>query len=202
MLQLSRLSSQPHSKVQMMKAALFQTRDDNDEMDMDMSSSGFDVTNLGRETSRPVILEARPTILEKREKFIEDIAHSMLTGNRSKGLGGSFSLEQNTSILTSSLLLRSQYLLTQSGLSTSLNSSMPAKQHPTKLARYTLQGGYDKYVALPNQGAGDSVLQPVVPQHAGRLLPFAEAIHGPDRLRAFADAGLFMSRYVSLFFYF
>ena len=193
MLQLSRLSSQPHSKVQMMKAALFQTREDNDEMDMDISSSGFDVTNLGRETSRPVILEARPTILEKRDKFIEDIAHSMLTGNRSMGLGGSFSLEPNTAALTSSLLLRSQYL-THSGISTSMTSSMPAKQQPTRLARYTLQGGYDKYVALPNQGAGDTILPPVVPQHAGRLLPFAEAIHGPERLRVFADAGLFMSR--------
>jgi hypothetical protein len=184
MLQLSRLTSAPHTKVQLMKAALFQTREDNDDMDMDVS---FDVSNQNQ--SRPVILEPRPTILQRREKFIEDIAHSMLGGNRSKGLGGSFAMEPTTA-LTSSLLLRSQYL-SHSTLGGSVNSPRSGKQ---QLARYTLQGGYDKYIALPNQGGGDTVLPPVVPQHCGRLLPFAEAIVGPERLHHFADAGLFMSR--------
>jgi nuclear pore complex protein Nup98-Nup96 len=184
MLQLSRLSAPP-SKVQMMKAALFTMETE----DMD-TSSAFDVTNIGKE-SRPIILEPRPTILERRDKFIEDIAHSMLTGNRSKGLGGSFSIEP-TAALTSSLLLRSQYL-SHSGLA---NSNTPsARPHPsTKLSRYTLQGGYDKYVALSTQGVADTVKPPVVPQHVGRLLPFSEAILGPERMHCFADAGLFMGR--------
>jgi hypothetical protein len=132
MLQLSRLSAPP-SKVQMMKAALFQA--DPEDMDTEgEATANFDVSGLAKE-SRPVILEPRPTILERRDKFIEDIAHSMLTGNRSKGLGGSFSLEP-TAALTSSLLLRSQYL-SHSGLAASATPSKP--QPPSKLTRYTLQ---------------------------------------------------------------
>ena len=98
-----------------------------------------------------------------------------------------------TPALTSSLLLRSQYL-SHSGMGSSGMTPRSGKQQAAKLARYTLQGGYDKYVALPNQGGCDTVLPPVVPQHVERLLPFAEAILGPERLHHFADAGLFMSR--------
>ena len=189
MLQLARLSA-PASKVQMMKAALFQMDNEDDMMEMGGdAATSFDVV---KESSRPVILEPRPTILERRDKFIEDIAHSMLTGNRSKGLGGSFSIEP-TAALSSSLLLRSQYL-SHSGFMAATPSLKP-HHASTKLTRYTLQGGYDKYVALPaSQGSTDTFKPPVATQFAGRLLPFTEAILGPERLHHFADASLFMSR--------
>lgn len=188
MLQLSRISA-PASKVRMMKAALFQM-DNEDPMDMDAdASTAFDNVK----DSRPIILEPRPTILERRDKFIEDIAHSMLGGNRSKGLGGSFSLEP-TAALTSSLLLRSQYLSHSGFAGTGTTPSSKPRHAASKLARYTLQGGYDKYVALPTQAAADTLKAPIAPMHSGRLLPFSEAILGPERLRHLGDAGLFMSR--------
>jgi hypothetical protein len=96
--------------------------------------------------------------------------------------------------LLSSLLLRSQYL-SHSGMTPSATTPTSKPHHVgTKLTRYTLQGGYDKYVALPSQGSADTIKPPVTPQHAGRLLPFSEAILGPERLHHFADAGLFVSR--------
>ena len=188
MLQLSRISAPP-SKVRMMKAALFQMDEDPMDMDGDASTT-FDTAK----DSRPIILEPRPTILERRDKFIEDIAHSMLGGNRSKGLGGSFSIEP-TAALTSSLLLRSQYLSHSGFAGTGSTPASKPRHAATKLARYTLQGGYDKYVALPTQSsAADTLKPPVAPVHSGRLLPFSEAILGSERLRHLADAGLFMSR--------
>jgi len=65
---------------------------------------------------------------------------------------------------------------------------------PSKLTSYTLNGGYEKFVGLKSSGVCDVNLPPVVPHHSGHLLPFKEAIVGPDHLKDYADAGLFHSR--------
>lgn len=63
-----------------MKASLFD--DDDDEENMDIGNTTNHPPAMGgMSKSRPVILEPRPTVLQKRDPIIDDIAHSMLSGN-------------------------------------------------------------------------------------------------------------------------
>ena len=175
-----------------MKATLF---DDEDDEDMDVV-----------ESSRPVILETRPTVLEKRDELVMDITNSMLGGS-SHGLGGQSFNAANNSTMTSTLL-KSQYLSMVASMKASsagtpvkpvtLTTSTAAstKKQKSHRPRYTLQAGYDKYVALPSSEANDedAEAKTVVPKHVDHYLPLKESMLSSDNVRNIADFSLFMSR--------
>ena len=74
------------------------------------------------------------------------------------------------------------------------SSRTPSK----KLPRYSLQSGYDKYVALPTsaQTNDQQLNRPkiVTPQHVDMLLPLKESIMNTANVKRLADSGLYMSR--------
>ena len=80
----------------------------------------------------------------------------------------------------------------QPGLSTL--SRTPSK----KLPRYSLQSGYDKYVAMPTSAHASNQQfnrqKIITPQHVDTLLPLSESIMNPSNIKQLADSGLYMSR--------
>lgn len=221
--QFQRIAS-PTNRVKLMKATLFE---DTEDMEADDDCGEEQPPTASK--SRPVILEARPTVLERREHqgLIEDIAASMLGGGANTstshgglrgGLGGSFTTTDNNQSMTSSLL-RSQYLSMVASMKVTASNNSPSRNtvlldtttssrsktttnlQTNKVPKYTLQAGYDKYVALPSGMTGASAasevdieVKSVVPAHVDHLLPLKEAIMSSANVSVLADFGLFMSR--------
>ena len=174
-----------------------------------------------RSTGKNGKVNTSSSVLERRD--IEDIAHSILTGSSigNRGLGGNYSMEAAPPTLATSLL-RTQYLTStglnlSTGISTgasntsetpgrslrfmdkSINAINATGRTPSKkLPRYSLQSGYDKYVALPTseQVSNQQFNRPkvVAPQHVDTLLPLKECIMNPSSIKLLADCGLYMSR--------
>ena len=164
----------------MMKASLFDEDDDEDEDCEDMITE-----DISLKKSRPVILEPRTTALEPRDKFIEEIAHSMLTGSVSKGLGGNMSITNN---LTSSLL-RSQFMAASH--SPSITKQPPKAASGTSSLNYSLTGGYEKFVTL-STSSGLERPRTVVPRYLDKV-PLKESILS-GKFKCYSDSGLFMNR--------
>ena len=147
-------------------------------------------------------------------------------GNR--GLGGNYSMETAPPNLATSLLrtqyLSSGALNLSTGLPTGVSTGTETpgrslrfmdksisglgshqlgiagsgRTPSKKLPRYSLQSGYDKYVALPTseQVSNQHFNRPkvVTPQHVDTLLPLKECIMNPSSIKLLADSGLYMSR--------
>ena len=61
--------------------------------------------------------------------------------------------------------------------------------------RYTLQGGYDKQITLPNsEEAEDLESKVVVPKHVDHMLPLSESMLSSSNVGLIGDFALFMSR--------
>ena len=168
------------------------------------------------------------SVLERRdiEDIAHSILTGSSIGNR--GLGGSYSMEAAPPTLATSLLRTQYLSSASMNLSTGLSTGVPnAAQTPVrslrfsersnnalgshnlgvsgpgrtpskKLPRYSLQSGYDKYVALPTteQISNQQFNRPkvVTPQHVDTLLPLKECIMNPSSIKLLADSGLYMSR--------
>ena len=173
-------------------------------------------------------LNTSSSVLERRdiEDIAHSILTGSSIGNR--GLGGNYSMEAAPPTIATSLLrtqyLSSASMNYSSGLSTSIPNSVETpgrslrymdksisalSSHPLgtansgrtpskKLPRYSLQSGYDKYVALPTSehvsNQQFNCPKVVNPQHVDTLLPLKECIMNPSSIKLLADCGLFMSR--------
>ena len=181
-----------------------------------------------RSTGKNGKVNSSSSVLERRdiEDIAHSILTGSSIGNR--GLGGNYSMEAAPPTLATSLLrtqyLTSTGLNLSTGLSTgaSNTSETPGRSFrfmdksinaigshqlginatgrtpSKKLPRYSLQSGYDKYVALPTseQVSNQQFNRPkvVAPQHVDTLLPLKECIMNPSSIKLLADCGLYMSR--------
>ena len=142
--------------------------------------------------TKPVILQHRVSSIATvtvQPRMIECIANSVLgpPANVSRGLGGVSVLGGNMSssyLDTSSIIIQEQANM----------SAAAARPRTSKLASYSLQGGYDKWVSLPGGARRPSdQLTVFVPQHLDTELDLAHSFLGRAGRGArtvVADAGL------------
>ena len=136
-------------------------------------------------------MDSAPTLASSllRTQYLSSAALNLSTGVGSGIVNTSGMSNKSFRFLDTSL---SSKVPPQYGISA--NSRTPSK----KLPRYSLQSGYDKYVALPTSGTASNQQfnrpKVVTPQHVDTLLPLNESIMNPSNIKQLADCGLYMSR--------
>ena len=142
--------------------------------------------------TKPVILQHRVSNIASiavQPRIIECIANSVLgpPTNVSKGLGGTSML--GSSNLKSSFIETSMMMQDQSTLSNTISTN--ARPRTSKLASYSLQGGYDKWISLPGQARKQSDQMTVfVPQHVDTELDIKNSFLSKSGRFVVMDAGL------------
>ena len=148
--------------------------------------------------TKPVILQHRVSSIATvtvQPRMIECIANSVLgpPANVSRGLGGVSML--GTSNMSSSYIDTSAMVIQDhatNNMSSAVTSSRP---RTSKLASYSLHGGYDKWVSLPGQTRKPSDQMTVfVPQHVDTELNLEHSVLGRAPRFAMADMGLTINK--------
>ncbi len=158
-----------------------------------MSGVGYGVT-------KPVILKHRVSSISTvsvQPRMIECIANSVLgpPAYVCQGLGGVSMLGTGTGNMsssftdTSAIVIQDQATIKVSSAATSL------RPRTSKLASYSLHGGYDKWVSLPGQSRKPSDQMTVfVPQHVDTELSLEHSVLGRPPQFTMADIGLTINK--------
>ena len=155
---------------------------------------GDEMEQAPTQLTKPVILQHRVASLASltiQPRVIECIANSVLgpaPAPSTRGLGGVSMISANNS---GSYMESSSHLQDQS-----INISAPFGRPKTaKLASYTLQGGYDKFVTLPGlEGKTSDQHTVFVPQHVDTELTLGTSLLGGKVKGVLGDMGLKMGK--------
>ena len=156
-----------------------------------MSSAGSGVT-------KPVILQHRVSSIATvtvQPRMIECIANSVLgpPANVSRGLGGVSML--GTSNMSSSYMDTSAMVIHDQSTVNMSSAATSSRPRTSKLASYSLHGGYDKWVSLPGQSRKPSDQMTVfVPQHVDTELSLEHSVLGRAPRFTAADMGLTINK--------